>query len=129
MKKLLFVDPEFKNCKWITIQGETYGTNIQKRDYSTKEHHFMAFNLVTSESGRYNSVGMEHTLRNYAIPCVPLLDDFYTLPDTVEDLREFVNSHASKLDGEMREGIVFRSQDGVRSFKCVSPEYLIKYHE
>lgn len=129
MKEMLFENPEFKNCKWITIQGETYGANIQKRDYNTDEHHFMAFNFITSELGRYNSVGMEMTLKDYGIPCVPILDDYYTLPDTVEELRNLVNSHASKIDGKMREGIVFRSQDGVRSFKCVSPEYLMAFHE
>ena len=45
-----------------------------------------------------------------------------------DELREFVNSKKSVIDNEMREGIVFRSLDGVRSFKCVSPEYLLKYH-
>ena len=33
------------------------------------------------------------------------------------------------MDGIIKEGIVFRSQDGSMSFKCVDPEYLIKYHQ
>ena len=33
-----------------------------------------------------------------------------------------------KVDGEMKEGIVCRSPDGIHSFKCVSPDYLLKYH-
>ena len=28
----------------------------------------------------------------------------------------------------MREGLVFRSTDGVKSFKAVSNEFLLKYH-
>ena len=67
-------------------------------------------------------------LSNYDIPCVPILDEEYVLPDTLEELRAFVDSEGSKLDGEIKEGIVFRSLDGERSFKCVSPEFLIKYH-
>ena len=60
MRELLH--DEFTDCEWITIQGETYGTGIQKRDYSIKEHNFMAFNFVTSKDGRYPElcVGMHH---------------------------------------------------------------------
>ena len=34
----------------------------------------------------------------------------------------------SEIDGGMREGIVFRTHDGVKSFKAVSNEFLLKYH-
>lgn len=120
----------FKDCDWITIQGETYGTNIQKRDYHMTDHRFRAFNFITSKEGRWNSEEMRAMLENeYSIPCVPILNEFYTLPDTIEELREYVNIEASMIDGDMREGIVFRSQDGSQSFKCVSPEYLLKYHQ
>ena len=72
---------------------------------------------------------MKEELENfYHIPCVPILDLDYTLPATLDELREYVDSEPSKIDNQMREGIVFRSLDGVRSFKCVSPNYLIKYH-
>ena len=30
---------------------------------------------------------------------------------------------------DLREGIVFRSKDGSKSFKAVSNEYLLKYHQ
>ena len=64
----------------------------------------------------------------YNVPCVPILNDQYVLPDTVEELREYVNSETSTVNHKMKEGIVFRSLDGVNSFKCVSPEYLLKFH-
>ena len=48
--------------------------------------------------------------------------------NTIEELREYVDHETSKIDGNMREGLVFRSFDGARSFKCVSPEFLLKYH-
>lgn len=128
MKYLL--ETEYKNCDWITIQGETYGIGIQKRDYHMTEHNFMAFNLISSNYGRENSLIMKDILeKENGIPCVPIVTDSYTLPDTLEELREFVDSDTSVIDGEIREGIVFRSYDGSRSFKCVSPTYLIKYHQ
>lgn len=121
----------FKDCDWITIQGETYGANIQKRDYNMADHEFRAFNFITSTSGRWNSKKMQTLLEkgHYNIPCVPILEESYVLPDTVEELRTYVDSEASMIDGSMREGIVFRSQDGSQSFKCVSPEFLLKYHQ
>lgn len=118
----------FKDCEWITIQGETYGADIQKRDYHMNNHAFMAFNLITSKYGRWNSISMKTILESYDIPCVPILHEHYILPDTLEELRAYVDSAKSVIDNDMREGIVFRSHDGTRSFKCVSPTYLIKYH-
>ena len=129
MAHMLFTSDRFANCDWITIQGETFGKGIQNRDYSTDEHGFMAFNLVTSEHGRFSTIDMQEILeRTRGIPCVPILDRYYILPDTVEELLNDATGY-SKLDGKMREGIVFRSLDGSRSFKAVSNEYLEKYHQ
>lgn len=115
--------------EWVTIQGETYGEGVQRNTYGLSGHDFMAFNLITSDKGRWNSCDMKETLeKGYNIPCVPILNDDYILPDTVEELRNYVNSQPSVVDGQMKEGIVFRSLDGIHSFKCVSPEYLLKYH-
>ena len=121
----------FKDCDWITIQGETYGANIQKRDYHMTNHEFRAFNFITSNGGRWNSKKMQTLLEkgHYNIPCVPILEESYILPDTIEELRTYVDSEASMIDGSMREGIVFRSQDGSQSFKCVSPEFLLRFHQ
>ena len=119
----------FKDCEWITIQGEIYGQKVQRRDYNINERNFMAFNFITSKDGRWNSVQMRDLIEKYyGIPCVPILNEHYILPNTLEELRNYVDSQTSVIDGNMREGIVFRSQDGTRSFKCVSPAYLIKYH-
>lgn len=115
--------------EWITIQGETYGEGVQRNTYGLSGHDFMVFNLITSDKGRWNSCDMKEILeKDYNIPCVPILNDSYILPDTVEELREYVNSQPSTVDGKMKEGIVFRTPDGIHSFKCVSPEYLLKYH-
>ncbi len=120
---------ECPNVDWVTIQGETYGEGVQKNTYDINGHDFMAFNFITSDKGRWNSCDMKNLLENgYNVPCVPILDNSYILPDTVEELREFVNSQSSTINGKMKEGIVFRSSDGTQSFKCVSPEYLLKFH-
>ena len=126
MKELL--ENDFKDCDWITIQGETYGSNIQKRNYSILDHKFMAFNFITSNEGRWGTVEMMHLLeKKMSIPCVPILNTSFILPDTVEELLEYATGK-STIDGEMREGIVLRSLDGSKSFKAVSNEFLLKYH-
>lgn len=127
LKRFLEGYPE---VEWVTIQGETYGEGVQKNTYDLKGHDFKAFNLIDSVHGRWNSSKMKGLLEyQWEIPCVPILDGHFTLPDTVEELREYVNSQPSTINGKMKEGIVFRSQDGIQSFKCVSPEYLLLFHQ
>ena len=131
LKNMLNHDP---TLDFVTIQGETYGDGIQKRTYSVPNgtHALMAFNLIygykDGHTRRMNPCEMTHILTPMGIPCVPIISEYYVLPNTLEELRNYVNSAGSALDGEIKEGIVFRSSDGVRSFKCVSPEFLLKYH-
>ena len=126
LKAIMELMPQLE---WVTIQGETFGEGVQKNNYDMKCHDFMAFNLITSDKGRWNSNDMKFLLENhYHVPCVPILDSNYKMPDTVEELRAYVNSETSTINQKMKEGVVFRSLDGVKSFKCVSPEYLLKFH-
>lgn len=125
LESILTDDP---TLDWITLQGETYGAGIQKRDYGLKEHRFAGFNFITSKEGRWDSVRAAKFMTQYNIPWVPILDENYILPNTIEELRAFSHSEGSRIDGVIKEGIVFRSQDGSMSFKCVDPEFLIKYH-
>ena len=127
MKDLLY--NHFADCEWITIQGETYGPGIQKRDYHAPEHAFMAFNFITSKDGRWGTEKMVDLLQGHMnIPCVPVLDTNFILPDTVEELLAYATAE-SVCDHDLREGIVFRSKDGSKSFKAVSNEFLLKYHQ
>ena len=128
LRDMLFNWDYFADCDWITIQGETYGPGIQNRDYSATERGFMAFNLIDPKYGRWNTLKMQDFLeRQFGIPCVPILDAKFYLPKTVEEILTCATG-ISVLDMKPREGIVFRSIDGKRSFKAVSNEYLDKYH-
>lgn len=114
---------------FITLQGETYGGNIQKRDYSIKEHDFKAFNfIVGTESGpiRYGPNEMMAILAPLEIPCVPVFEAI-ELPGTCDEILELAGG-ASAVDGLPREGLVFRSLDGSKSFKAVDNKFIMKYH-
>ena len=116
---------------FVTLQGETYGAGIQKRDYSLTDHDFMAFNVIVKYEGkaprRLNPREMTDLLADYGVPCVPIVNEHFVMPDTVDELLA-IATDASKVDGGMREGLVFRSVDGAKSFKAVSNEFLMKYH-
>lgn len=118
--------------EYVTIQGETYGEGVQKRDYGLKEHKFMAFNVIfgmpDGHPWRLNPVEMTKLLSQFNLPCVPVIDEHYVLPATCDDLLAYATG-PSAVDGGMREGFVFRSQDGTQSFKAVSNEFLLKYHQ
>ena len=126
-----FENANQEDVEFVTIQGETYGEGIQKRDYGLKGHDFMAFNLIVGfkdgEVKRFNPSVMTIILTDYGIPCVPIVNEYFILPDTVDELLA-IATDKSAIDGGMREGLVFRSSDGVRSFKAVSNEFLMKYH-
>lgn len=122
---------EDDHFEFITIQGETYGEGIQKRDYNMTEHCFMAFNLIVGCSDgtvtRYNPIQMTKVLFGLGIPCVPIVDEHFVIPETCDELLKMAEGE-SVVDGGMREGLVFRSKDGVKSFKAVSNPFLLKYH-
>ena len=120
----------YPNEEWITIQGETFGDNIQRRDYSLHgEHDFLAFNLIFSSRGRVGTLEMIDILGPYGIECVPVLDVKMKINqfENIDAILAYAEGK-SCLDNLPREGIVFRSVDGTKSFKAVSNSFLLKYH-
>ena len=123
------------DLEWVTIQGETYGGTIQKRNYGN-EHRLAIFNIIYKEKGlppvRLNPYEMAEMLLELQSPngltlkTVPILGDV-VLPETCDDLLANAGG-ASRIDGGMREGIVLRSPDGMHSFKAVDNNFLLKYH-
>ena len=112
------------SADWVAVQAETFGKNIQKRDYGMKDHEIRAFNLRFSDCGRVGTLEMRDALESLGIPVVPIISEGMILPKTIDKLREFVHSAPSAIDGKIKEGIVFRTKDGQDSFKCVDPEFL-----
>ena len=124
---------KFPNAEWVTVQGETFGEGIQKRNYSLEGHDFRAFNLITSDRGRFNTIEMAECLDEFGVPSVPILvKDFdFQKEDgsnlTVDELLDLATG-ASQIDNLPREGFVLRSTDGTKSFKAVSNSFLLKFH-
>lgn len=121
---------DFPEMDYITIQGETFGEGIQKRTYGLKGHDFRAFNLIFGCGGakrRCNPKEMTEILSRYGIPSVTIVNEHFKIPATCDELLAMAEGE-SVYDKGMREGLVFRSKDGERSFKAVSNPFLLKYH-
>ena len=118
---------EYKDIEFVTIQGETYGKSVQQRDYHMNNVDFKAFNLIFGYKNgtvkRFNPKEMTEILDLYNIPCVPILDEHFKLPNSIDEMVAYADGD-SVIDGDYREGVVLRTADGVNSFKAVSNYYL-----
>ena len=112
--------------EYVTIQGETIGEGIQKNKYELKGRDFYAFNIIYDDIKLTPNLVDTHTEVN-GLKSVPILSCDYILPDTIDELMEFVTGN-SKLHNTLREGIVFRNYDMTISFKCVSNKFLLKWN-
>ena len=114
--------------KTVAIQGETYGDGIQKRNYSLKNKHGFVVFHIWFNGVRQPIKDMIAICDKYNIPHVHVYNYEYSIPYTVDQIIEDVDNSKSNIDGGAIEGFVFYSQDGQQNFKCVSPNFLLKYH-
>lgn len=121
LKEILDAD----NLKYICLQGETAGPSLQGNPHGFEEVCFFGFNLIRSDTGRMNSVKAAAICLEHGIPWVPIVDENYILPDDFEEFKLSADGPCEVGNG-LREGYVYRSQDGLYSFKNVSREYLLK---
>ena len=116
------------DVEFVTIQGETFGKGVQDRDYHMNDIDLRVFNLIFGYTDgtvqRLNPREMTDWLDRFALPCVPILDENFHLPNTIDEMVEYADGD-SVIDGDYREGVVLRSADGVNSFKAVSNTYLL----
>ena len=117
------------NLQNVALQMEVFGPTVQKRDYSLQEREAMIFHIV-SNGEKFPMDKVVEICEKYDLPHVPIVNDNFILPDTIEELQAFVEGEGSRVDGGMREGIVFYDKKtGQQYFKFVSPEFLLKFHQ
>lgn len=114
--------------QWVCIQGECIAPNVQGNKYEVTEPDLYCFNLIYP-SGRLGSVKSKEILETYGLKFVPIIDPNAQIKGmTVPEILDYATGKSALYD-TLREGIVFRTQDGNQSFKAVSPEFLIKHNE
>ena len=118
------------NLPNIAIQMEVYGDGVQKRNYSMSngERKIAIFHIL-SNNVKMPMEKVVELCEKYDLPHVPIIDNNYILPNTIEELQTYVESASSAIDGLEKEGIVFYDKEtGTQYFKFVSPSFLMKYH-
>lgn len=112
---------------FVAIQGECVSPKVQGNKYKVNEPDLYAFNLIYP-SGKVDCIKGEEILKRFGIKWCPLIDDNFTLLDTVNEMLDYATAE-SKLFPTLREGVVLRNYNKNISFKAVSPEFLIKNNE
>ena len=105
--------------EWVAIQGECIAPNVQGNKYEVSEADLYVFNVIYPSGSIIEKENMKF---------VPIINSSYVLPDTVSEVLEYAHGQ-SMIGNTLREGIVFRSKDGSKSFKAVDPLFLLKYDE
>ena len=111
----------------LSIQGEIYGSGIQGNPYNIKGQTLRLYNIFDIDSQEYFGLPMflttaEHLLK---IPTVPVLEMYFKLPDTIEDILSYAEGKSVLNPNTEREGVVVRSQDRRISFKSISNIFLL----
>lgn len=115
----------------LTIQAEQCGPKIQGNKYGLKENDIYVFNIINHKDNYHFDYGeMESFCQTNRLKVVPYLyccylGDFIDVPGAVERSRG-----QSKLADVPREGIVVRvikKGKKVLSFKCINPDFLLKF--
>lgn len=116
----------------LTIQGEQVDTKVQGNKYKVTEPQLFVFNVIDHENKyQYNFEEMSNFCNKYGLKTVPYLFDgqLSNIGATVNEVVEYSKGKSILLDIP-REGIVVRSiKNGkkVFSFKCINPDFLLKF--
>ncbi|HIE27969.1 TPA: hypothetical protein EYP66_11850 [Candidatus Poribacteria bacterium] len=130
------IESKLRACgRNVAVQGEVIGPGIQKNRYKLKQPSLFIFNVFYIDNYKYADF-KEFTefAKDYGFDAVPILNTEYVLDNTVDELVE-LSKGTSTLNTEIqREGIIMRTlveetdvELGRLSFKCVNPEYLLKF--
>lgn len=122
---------QLPHSTYIVLQGETYGEGLQGNKYKMNYRDIAFFNLIDSHNGKWDTTTARSFLANFKLPWVPIVNTEYVLPNTVDELLQAATGPSCVNPEVLREGWVIRreTENGIISFKAVSPEFLIKNKE
>ena len=115
---------------WVAIQGECVASDVQGNKYSVTIPDLYVFNLIYP-NGRVDSLKAKEIVNNLGLKFVPIVEpNAHIKGMTVNEVLDYATGKSQlRTDNGLREGVVFRSQDGKQSFKAVSPKFLMHYDE
>jgi RNA ligase (TIGR02306 family) len=116
----------------IAIQGEFCRSTIEINSMvlAEGEHIFMVFAIWDIARMRYMDASqVEHICKKYGIQHTPVIG-YQKLGDFANNLDDLIaKADGVGLNGEIREGLVFKSLDGLDTFKVISNAWLLETGE
>ena len=110
-----------------SLQGELIGEGIQGNPYKIKGQTVKFFNLFDIDLHVYQSLAhLGRALGIMGLKMVPIVDEFFNLPETMEELLKYAEDKSILNSNFDREGVVIRSNDRTISFKVISNKFLLK---
>jgi len=116
----------------FAIQGELIGNGLQGNPYKISGQKVLFFNVYKIQNGQYlnykDFIGFCDSL---GVETVPILDDSFGLPNTVQELLSYAEGKSVLNPDTEREGVVIRPKveqtyKGSRlSFKVISNKFLL----
>lgn len=108
----------------FAIQGELFGSGIQGNIYGMSGVDFRVFDVYDANNGEYlNPESRRMLISLLRMKHVPVVDSNFALT-SVQELIKMADGK-SELGNTLREGLVFKQNDGGSTFKCISNSYLI----
>lgn len=111
----------------FSLQGELIGEGVQSNPYKLKGHTVRFFNVFDIDEGEYLPLEkFKFIINHLGLETVPILDEDFTLPESVDELLNYADSKSVLNPQFDREGVVIRSTDRSISFKVISNTFLLK---
>jgi len=117
----------------LAVQGELVGEGIQGNPYKTKGQRFWLFDVYDIKESKYLAQSERIQIASALdVPHAPIISFCYSLlnPEnpngSMDALIKAADDESILTAGVKREGLVFKTLDGSRSFKVISNAWLLK---
>lgn len=128
LEKVHNLSIKYKND--YALQGEIVGPGVQGNKYNLSKVEFRLFGIF--DINRYQRIEFD-LFKRYAdeleLIAVPILDENFTLFDTVDKFVEYSFGKSILNNNVLREGVVIKHKIKDISFKVINPEFLLKHGE
>lgn len=114
-----------EGLRGVAIQGEVCGQGLNGNNYRLGLEWFV-FDVYVVGDGYMPPKKRRDLVSKLGLKHVPVVEVFAELGYTISELLEMVNGKSFIADC-LREGFVYKSEDGSKSFKVISNEWLEKY--
>lgn len=115
------------NLDNIIIQGELVGSKIEGNHYEMKEHDFFVFGIYDVNKRAYiPPLEQKKLVEKLELKHVPIVNErFIPHGMTIQEVLELADGISDLNPNKLREGLVFKSHDGMIQWKAVSNKYLM----